>query len=118
MTRVMPCSSPSSRRRCRWPGGRGSGSTTTVTRPSVDLDRVGPHVVGPGIERAAGGQVEAGVVPVAGDQPALDRAPMQREAHVRAAVVERVGLAVAPEDAHTMGTQLGQQLAIGLQRGQ
>ena len=89
----------------------GSGSTTTVTRVAVDLDRVGAHVVGPRVERAAGTQVEAGVVPVAGDEAALDGAAVEREAHVRAAVVERVRVAVAPEHTDRLGAGLAGEAA-------
>ena len=77
----------------------------------VDLDRVGADVVGPGIERAARAEVEAGVVPVAGHQAALDRAAVQREAHVGAAVVERERRPVAPEDADRLGAGLAGQAA-------
>ena len=48
------------------------------------------RVVGPQVERAARHEVEAGVVPVAGDEPGLDRALVEREPEVRAAVLDRV----------------------------
>ena len=48
----------------------------------------GPHVVGEGIEGASAGQIEPGVMPVAGEDAALKRASVQGEPHVRAAVVD------------------------------
>ena len=82
---------------------------------TVDLDRERPGVVGEGVERPPGGQVEAGVVPVAGDEALLDRAPVQGKAHVRAAVVEGVGPAVVPEHADAVVADLGQQASLGLE---
>ena len=79
------------------------------------LHRVGPHVVGEGVEGAARLEVEASVVPVAGQQSVLDRAPVQRKAHVWAAVVHRVRTPVGPEDAHRLGPDLARQLAFGHQ---
>jgi hypothetical protein len=76
---------------------------------------VGPGVVGEGVERAARGQVEAGVVPVAGDQALLDRAPVEGEPHVGTAVVEGVGHALVPEDAHAVSSRLAHQAASGPQ---
>ena len=63
------------------------------------LDRhvEGAGVVGEEVERATRGEVETRVMPVAGDEPVLDRAPVEGEAHVRAAVVDRPRPAVVPE---------------------
>ncbi len=84
--------------------------------PTVfDLDRVGPHVVGPRIQRAARAQIEAGVVPVAGQQPALDRPTMQRETHVRTAVIERVGRSIAPQHADRLRPGLACQAPVPAQ---
>ena len=52
------------------------------------LGREGRRLVGPQIESAAAFEVEAGVVPMTGQDPVLDAAPVEREAHVRATVVE------------------------------
>ena len=82
---------------------------------ALDLDGVGPHVVGPGVERAAGPEVEAGVVPVARHQAALDGAPVERKAHVGAAVIEGERRAVAPEDADGLGPRLSGETAGPLQ---
>ena len=54
----------------------------------ADLDRTGRHVVRPQVERAAAGQIEPGVMPMAGQDAVLDRPAVEREAHMRAAVVE------------------------------
>ena len=75
ITSVSPCSRPSSRRRRNWVRRSTAGSTTTTTSLPSSLDRVGPHVVGEGIEGAARLEVEAGVVPVAGQQAVLRPCP-------------------------------------------
>ena len=72
----------------------------------IDLDRIGADVVGPRVERSARAQVEAGVVPVARQQAALDGPTVQREAHVRAPVVDRERPAIAPEDTDRLGAGL------------
>jgi hypothetical protein len=81
----------------------------------LDLHRVRPDVVSPGVERATRPQVEAGVVPVARQQAALDGATVQREPHVRAAVVEGERRPVAPEDAHRLAAGLAGEAAGPLQ---
>ena len=53
------------------------------------LDGAGRHVVCPKIEGTATREIEAGVVPVAGQGAVLDAAAVQRKAHMRAAIVER-----------------------------
>jgi len=58
------------------------------------------------VERAPRGEVEPGVVPQAGEEPLLDLAAVQWEAHMRAAVVDRGRLAVAPKDADGLGPDL------------
>ena len=54
----------------------------------------GRHVVGPQVERAAAFEIEAGMMPVAGEDAVLDAALVQRKAQMRAAVVERMHLAL------------------------
>jgi len=74
--------------------------------PAVaELDREGGGVVGEEIERAAAGEVELGVVPVAGQDAVAHGAAMEREAHVRAAVVQGddAALGVQQEDGATAG---------------
>ena len=69
-------------------------STSTSSPSMVDVEAA--RVVGERIERAAAREVEAGVVPVTRDQTALHRALVQREAHVRAAVLDRVRRGLRP----------------------
>ena len=78
-----------------------------VVTADVDLEAAG--VVGPEVERAARHEVEARVVPVTGHEPGLDRALMQREAEMRAAVFDRVRRAVVPEDHHRERADLGEE---------
>jgi hypothetical protein len=66
---------------------------------AADLDRAGRDVIGPEIERAPARKIEARVVPVAGQDAVVHAATLEREAHMRAAVVERVdAIAVADEE--------------------
>jgi hypothetical protein len=53
------------------------------------FDGTGRRVVGPQIEGAAAGEIEAGVVPVAGQDAILDAAAVERKPHVWTAIVER-----------------------------
>ncbi len=82
---------------------------------TVDLDVVCPHVVGEGVERPPRGEVEACVVPVAGQKAVLDGPPVERETHVRAAVVHGERLPVSPEHADRLGPDLAGQAALRLQ---
>jgi hypothetical protein len=66
-------------------------------RPRIDVDDavlddggIGLDVVGPGIERAAALQIEASMMPMAGQDAVGDASLVQREAHVWAAVVDGV----------------------------
>src|SRR5262245_20109811 len=52
------------------------------------LDRADRYVVRPQIECAAAFEIEAGVVPMTGQDSVLEAAALEREAHVRAAIVE------------------------------
>ena len=77
-----------------------------VERRQVDEDVVAPHrdreaakLVGELVEGAARRQVEARVMPVAGQDPVADGAPMERKAHVRAAVVDCIHLVAVGEQA-------------------
>ena len=70
----------------------GIGMTERGLHPDLaiaHLDREGRHVVGPEVECAAAFEVEAGVVPMTGQDAVLEAAPLEREAHVRASIVER-----------------------------
>src|SRR5213078_90896 len=54
----------------------------------AQLDRADRHVVRPEVEGAAAFEIEASVVPVTGQDAVLDAAALEREAHVRAPIVE------------------------------
>ena len=69
----------------------GVGVTERGLHPELSvthLDREGRRVVRPEIESAAAFEVEAGVVPMTGQDSVLDAAPVEWEAHVRATVIE------------------------------
>ena len=81
------------------PPVRGRVRLRVALRGNPDLAALDPdlgdrHVVGPQIEGAPARQVEAGVMPVAGEDAVPDAALVQREAEMRAAVVERPHLAL------------------------
>ena len=59
---------------------------------AAQLDREAAQVVGPLIEGATSRELEAGVVPMARQDPVTDRAAVEREAHVRAAIVDGIDL--------------------------
>ena len=82
------------------------------------LDRIGRHVVGPQVEAAAAGQVEAGVMPVAGKNPVTERAAIEREAHVRAAVVDGVDAVLVAKDRQGVALYGDRQLAALLEIGE
>ena len=58
------------------------------------------HVVGPQIEGRTAAQIEAGVMPVTGEDAVLDAAAMERKAHTRAAVVEGDDVLAVSHDQH------------------
>src|SRR5215467_4215467 len=62
------------------------------------LGGAGRHVVCPQIKGTATREIEAGVVPVAGQGAVLDAAAIQRKAHMRAAIVEREDTIVVVDD--------------------
>ncbi len=76
---------------------------------AVDLHRKPAQVVGPLVERAAGAEIEASVVPVAGEDPVADRPAVKREAHVRATVVDGVDLAPVGDEADRVPAQVNDQ---------
>jgi hypothetical protein len=75
-----------------------SGARADPYHAVTDFDRRGRHVVGPWIERAAGSEIEARMVPMAGEDSVLDRAAMQRKAQVRATVIQREHAALVVHD--------------------
>jgi hypothetical protein len=54
----------------------------------TQFDRELRYIVCPQIKGAAAFEIEAGVVPMASQDSVLDAAALQREAHVRAPIVE------------------------------
>ena len=71
---------------------------------AAHLYRADWRVVRPQIEGAAAFEVEAGVVPMTGQDPVLDAAAVEREAHVRAPIVERKDPpAIIDDEDRTMG---------------
>ena len=81
----------------------------------ADLDRAGRHVVSPEIEGAAAGEIEPGVVPVTGQDPIRDAAALQREAHVRAPVVEREDTSLIVNEQDRRMPAVHDEPALGLQ---
>ena len=87
-------------RRSRWCGDHVVlRRVSTQTSIVADFDRESAHIVGKQVERAAAGEVEAGVMPVAGQDAVAHRAAIERKAHVRAAIIDGVDLiAVEKQD--------------------
>jgi len=63
-----------------------------------DLDGTARHIVRPEIECAAARQGKARMMPMAGEDAVIDAAAFEREAHMRAAIVERQYLPVIVHD--------------------
>ena len=86
----------------------GIGMTERGLHPDLaiaHLDRTDRDVVRPQIEGAAACEIEAGVMPVAGQDAVLDAAALERKAHVRATVVEGEDApAVVDDEDRTMAT--------------
>ena len=83
----------------------------------ADLDRTGRDVVRPQVERAAAGQIEPGVMPMAGQDAVFDRPTVEREAHMRAAVVERAETPLLADHEHRPVASPQHHPALGLQLG-
>src|SRR5690606_14644704 len=64
------------------------------------------YVVGEKIKGAAGAEVEAGVMPVTGENTVVDAASIQGEAHVRTAVVHGVDLALVGKEGQHVAAHL------------
>ena len=76
----------------------GNGVDPDIAVPDLGVE--GRNVVGEGVEGAAAGEIELGVVPVAGEDAVPDGAAREGEAHVGAPVVERIDLALGEKDEH------------------
>jgi hypothetical protein len=99
-------------------GGVTAGAGEDHDLTTVDRHVEPPGVVGEQVEGAARGQVEAGVVPVAGHHARLERALPEGEAHVGAPVLERPGAVVVPEHDHGQRPDLPRQASGALQIGE
>src|SRR5262249_20164799 len=79
----------------------GIGNTERCRHPDFTIaqfDREDRYVIRPQIEGAAAFEIEAGVVPMAGQDAILDAAPLEREAHVRATIVEGENVPAVVDD--------------------
>src|SRR5262249_15753360 len=79
----------------------GIGMTERGLHPDVaiaHLDRADRHVVRPQIEGAAAFEIEAGMVPMTGQNAVLDPAGLQRKAHMGATIVEGEDAATVVDD--------------------
>src|SRR5262249_48134297 len=74
---------------------------------AANLDRKPAEIVRPLVERATGAQVEASVVPVAGEDSVGDGPAVEREAHVRTTVVDRVHLVTVCKQAEHVAVDMG-----------
>jgi hypothetical protein len=81
----------------------------------ANLDRTGWGVVGPQVEGAAAFEIETGVMPMAGQDPVLDAAPIERETDVRATVVEREDAAAVVHDQDRAAAAVHDKPAFRLQ---
>jgi len=64
----------------------------------AQFDREDRYVVRPQIEGAAAFEIEAGVVPMTGQDAILDAAALKREAHVRTPIIEGEDAPVVIDD--------------------
>src|SRR5262249_36296883 len=90
------------------PVRRRIGMTERGVHPDVTIahfDRADRYVVRPQIESAAAFEIEASVVPMAGQDAVFDAAALEREAHVRAAIIQGTDTpAVVDDEDRTMAT--------------
>jgi hypothetical protein len=83
------------------PVGGGVGMTECGFHPNVSiayLDGANRCVVCPQVEGAATFEIEAGVVPMTGQDSVLEAAALEREAHVGATIVESETMATAHDE--------------------
>ena len=67
-----------------------------------NVDREAAHIVGPEVERTTTGKVEAGMMPVTGENTIVDGTFIQGEAHMRATVINGVHLTAVREERYDM----------------
>ncbi|MCL2393841.1 MAG: hypothetical protein FWC87_04050 [Acidimicrobiaceae bacterium] len=73
---------------------------------------IGRNIVGERIQRSTRDEVEAGMVPVAGEQTLLDGAAMKGKTQVGAAIFDGVRLLAGPEDAHRLRPDFAGEVAL------
>ena len=78
----------------------------------------GTHVIGPLVKGATAGDIEAGIMPVTGEDAAIDRAFVERKAHVWAAIIDRVSALVVIEERNGVAFDLNRKIAFVLEIGQ
>jgi hypothetical protein len=81
----------------------------------TQFDRELRHVVCPKIKRAAAFKIEAGVVPMTGQDTVLDTAPFEREPHVRATIVEGEDASAVVNDKDRAMATVQNEASFGLQ---
>ena len=85
-------------------------AATSTSSPTTETSKARASSAN-GIEGAAAREVEPRVMPVAGDQAAFDGAAVEREAHVRAAVLDREDVVAVREHDDGERPDLREQLA-------
>ena len=96
----------------------------TESRPHPDLviaaylHGTSRHVVGPQIESAPASQLEARMMPMTCEDTILDTAPIQRETHMRAAIVEGEAATTVIDHQDRGMTAMKYEPALGLQLGE
>src|SRR5919205_2015069 len=98
--------------------GRGIAVTERHLHPDLaiaQLDRADRYIVRPQVKGATTLDVEAGVMPMAGQDAILDAAAVERKAHMRTAVVdgEDASTVIDDEDWEVIATH--DQASLGLQ---
>jgi hypothetical protein len=96
----------------------GIGMTERGLHPDVaiaHLDRADRYIVRPEVESAAAFEVEAGVVPMTGQDAVLDASALKWEAHVRATIVECEDAPAVVDDEDRTMTAVHNELPLRLQ---
>ena len=85
---------------------------------ATHLDGEGAHIIGKLVKGAAGGKIKARIVPVTGEDAILHRAFVEREAHVRTAVVHAVDFVRMFKERNRVAVNLNGEQASLAQLGQ
>jgi hypothetical protein len=81
----------------------------------ADLDGTSRHIVCPKVKGAAARQFEPRMMPVAGQDAVIDAATLQRETHMRTAVVEREDVPILVHKQDRAVTTVHNKPAFGFQ---